>query len=801
MGAALVAWFLLVAGDYLAASLPYLGSLERFAALPRAPGWGPLRLAATAFGWLRPALAALLVLVAARSFGRRTLPLFLGRAATRLEGRLLWETAFGLGVLGTLLTGAGFAGLLRRPLLFALLAAGAVPALALLRRKRNRPVWSLPAGTAVFALLALISFAGQLIGALSPEIEVDSLGYHLGKVSAFLRTGHITGQAWNLSFRLASLWELILVPAYAAGGETAAKLMSPAAALLTTLLLANSLRKTGAFGGVLAGALYLSAFPVGLYAGTLKNDILVSLFALAAFLAAVESRRGTALRWALVAGAFAGCGLATKYTALMAGAVALVFVAWPRSRRFAIKPLLFFAGAAFLLVLPWLAWNLRDTGNPFYPLATRQFGGLNDFAREMVEQEGYGYQRGDYRSLSGRAAAAWSVAARDAGSPLPALALPAAALLLAAPAPALPWALASLAFLALMTGGPLFNRFLIQLLPVMAGTLELAVGCLFRAGRARTVAGFALGAVVAVEAGLLWSDWSADLPARALTSTGAVDRETYRDSRLSSWAGFTRWANTALPARSRVLFYGSLRCAPLDCAFDIPSFAEPVPFLAMAAESSGPARLAVKFRQAGITHLVANRAAAVMWRANLARILPPDRALRTWSAFWRSRASLVFESPRVDAVEGSYAAFDISGMTPPRGAAVILPGIEGFLFVPEALAGQGRNADAERLFTLLRSLAGDYAIVDTARAALPGRTVAEARTLLERADRAGLRSVTLYSRLAALAPAGSARRAGYATRARELDPGGYWRALEAAGVTGYRPAVVRPEPWRRTNFP
>jgi hypothetical protein len=475
--------------------------------------------------------------------------------------------------------------------------------------------------------------------------------------------------------------------------------------------------------------------------------------------------------------------------------VSLGFVVWPR-RRFAGTPILLFGGTALLLVLPWLAWNLHDTGNPFFPLATRWFGGLTDFAREMVDREGYGYLRGDYHSLSGRLAAAWGLAARDAGSPLPALALPAAALLLGAGAPALPWALASLGFFALWTAGPLVDRFTIQLLPVMAGTLELAVGSLFR-GRPARVAAAALGAIIAVEAGLLWSDWSADLPARALAATGAVGREAYRDSRLSSWAGFTRWANASLGSGSRILLYGSLRCAPLDGAFDIASSAEPVPFLLLAAESSGPGRLAVRFRQAGITHVVANRAHAVMWRSNLARVLPPDRALRIWSAFWRSRASLVYESPRVDVVEGGYAAYDVSGRKPPRGAGVILPGIEGFLFVPEALAGQGRPADADRAFADLRSLAGDYAIVDVAQAAMPGRTTAEARVLLERAERAGLKSVSLCARLAALAPAGSARRREYAAKARALDPRDYWRALEAAGVAGYRPAVVPPEHFRR----
>ncbi|MEK7475277.1 MAG: hypothetical protein AAB152_06530 [Candidatus Coatesbacteria bacterium] len=807
-GVALIAWFFLVTGDYLAASLPFLGSLDRFSSLQNLPGWAPVRLAATTLGWVRPLLAVLLVLAAVRSFGRWTLSLILGRAVARLRGRLLWEMTLGLGVLGTLLTGIGFDGLLRPPLLIVILAAGAIPALALPRGKKRPKEWSLPAGGAVFALFALVSFAGQLAGALSPEIEIDSLGYHLGKVSMFLRTGHIAGQAWNLSFRFASHWELLLVAPYAIGGEAAAKLLNPAVALLTALLLASSLRKTGAFGGVLAGALYLSAFPVSLYAGTLKNDLLVSLFALASFLAAVEFRRSGGRRWVLLAGLFAGFGLATKSTALLSCAVSLGMVAWPRPlarprprakhlvSRLPVTPALLYGGAALFVVLPWLVWNLHDTGNPFYPLATRWFGGLDDFGREMLDHEGYGYLRGDYHSLSGRLAAAWGLAARDAGSPLPALALPAAALLLGAGAPALPWALASLAFLALWTAGPLVNRFIIQILPVMAGTIELGVGSLLR-GRPARAAAAGLGAIIVIEAGLLWSDWSADLPARALAAAGAVDREVYRESRLSSWAGFTRWANASLGPGSRVLFYGTLRCAPLTCAFDLASWAEPVPFLLMAAESPGPGRLSVKFRQAGITHVVANRSHAVMWRENLARILPPDHALRTWSEFWRSRASLVFESPRTDVVEGSYAAYDVSGRTPPREAQVILPGIEGFLFVPEALAGEGRPADAEQAFARLRLLAGDYAIVDVAQAAMPGRTFAEARVLLERAERAGLKSVAMYARLAALAPAGSARRRAYAGKARELDPRGAWRALEAAGVAGYRPAVVPPEHFRR----
>jgi 4-amino-4-deoxy-L-arabinose transferase-like glycosyltransferase len=800
LAAALVAWFLLVIGSYLHASLPCLGSIVRLRelSLPGAPD--PARSGLAVLGWLLPALSASLVLLTALSSGGYALPLALGPPIHRLSGRRLWETVLGLGLLGTALTGAGFAGLLRRPLLLVLLASGGTMGALRLIRAGREPRGTAPVGSiALFSALGIMALGGQLAGALSPEVEIDSLSYHLGKVWLYLDTGRITAQAWNLSFRLASLWELLLTPAFALGGEAGAKLLNPAVALLAALLVGDAVGRKGPFGGRLATALVLTSLPVAVYAGTLKNDLLVALLATASLVAVLEYRRGGNPRWALVAGALSGFAVATKTTAGLAAAVALALVAWPRRGRASAKPALLFSGAGSLPVLPWLLWNLEGTGNPFFPLATGVFGGLDRFAREMMDQEGYGYLRGDYSSLSGRASAAWSLATRDAFSPLFALALPAAAVLLAGGTPGLWWGAALLLAMALWTAGPLMGRFTIQVIPLSAGAIELASGRL--PARGTKAAALALSALMAAETAILWADYSADLPRRALAAVGVVAPSAYREARLTTWAATAEWANANLPRSAHVLYYGSLRCMPLLRRFDLPSFAEPVPFLAVAGQCDGPARMAARLRQYGTTHMVVNRTNPVMWRANLARILAPDRALRTWSAFWKGRASLVHESPRTDPLEGAWSIYDVSGRTPKRASGVILPGIEGYLYIPEALAGMGRAGDADSALELLRSLAGDYAIIDLAEASLPGVPPARSAVLLRRAAASGLRSVTLFARLAALSPSGSGERARWTARAREMDPAGYWRAMEASGVRGFRPAVVPPQPRRRMIIP
>ncbi len=77
-----------------------------------------------------------------------------------------------------------------------------------------------------------------------------------------------------------------------------------------------------------------------------------------------------------IAGLLAGGAMACKYPALLSavlpfGLLALVEALRDRSWRIALA---FVAGGAVVMA-PWLAKNVRDTGNPLYPLAYRVFGG------------------------------------------------------------------------------------------------------------------------------------------------------------------------------------------------------------------------------------------------------------------------------------------------------------------------------------------------------------------------------------------------------------------------------------------
>jgi hypothetical protein len=234
-------------------------------------------------------------------------------------------------------------------------------------------------------------------------------------------------------------------------------------------------------------------------------------------------------------------------------------------------------------------------------------------------------------------------------------------------------------------------------------------------------------------------------PERIVTAI-AGNLDGFHRSQLTSYWEAVDWANGHLPPSARVLVYGDRRCCPLARRFLIPSFAEPAPFLAFAAESRDEAQVWRKLRQAGVTHILYNRTAAVFGRARLAGDLPGLGTVGRWARGWKAHARLVYESPAVDVRQGMFYIYALDG-PPGPGASIVLPGIEGWLYIPERLAAEGRNAEAREVMGRLTAATGDFAVIDAARASmLPPM---EACAALNRAAVEGFRSVTVYEQLAA----------------------------------------------------
>jgi hypothetical protein len=760
-------------------------------------GLGPARLAANATAFL----TAILVPLAAAGLGGGTLAWITGRA---VHGLAL-EATLGLGLTGAGLLGLGYAGLLRPATLAgALLLAGVAGTTRLARRtwRSSPPAGSREPELAALAWIAGAAILGWTLCALPPETEMDSLKYHLGKPQQYLLAGKI---ATNLSvfFKFPSLWEALLAAPLGLGGPAAAKVLQPLIVLVMAALLGSALGPAAPFGGRVAAALLVTSYGLGRLAVTAKNDILVACFALGAFAAWLHApaRRAAHGGWRLLAGLFLGFALATKYTAMLS--VAMIGFLWLATRvrvlpwRVAAREAAWVAAGLLLGYLPWGAKDVLETGNPVYPFAPGVFhAGMYPPSYALLTIETHRYVSAAYDTLADKGRAVWNLATQEHLWILPALALPALAALGNRWAPGWTWMAGGAAAAVVWTIGPPQARYLLQGMTLMCGAIEWAMAPIGRTARSRLMILRCCVAIAALETVRGWGDYWSDRGARLPVAFGLLDPSDYLLEKLTTYADATRWIEAHTDPRAHVLIFGPTRTFPLARHSTLRTDYEPVPPLALAADALDDAHFARKMRQAGYTHMLFERLNAVAWGEQLAVILPPDRALARWAAWWRRHAVQVYESPRFDLRQGAFVVFDLRG-TPAAGRPpLLLPGVEGWLFPPADLLRRGRPAAARAWFGRVKAVAGDIAFIRQAEVALFEARMprADARRILKEVDHAGFRSVWLYTTLGRYAAEAGERTLAerYRARAEALaylqvaapEASGQHRALPGTAETG-----------------
>ncbi len=768
-------WLALIAGTYLvrvAAPNFIPGHLWRDAVGLATPSLGSVVSAAVRLAGGIALVAALLAGAAGQ--GRSWIRFAGGGRGTSLPPLL--GPALGLGVCGTISYAAGFLGLYRTPALAALLVVPALTGVGALRRSARsvrdlvkaspRDVSRLAAG------LAAVAWIGCALAAPVPETEMDSLKYHLGKPLRYLVEGKLAPNG-NVFFRFPSLWEAGLTPLLGLGSEPAAKLLQPAVVGLLGLLLWAAVARAKPGAGALAAALLVAGYGTGRIAVTAKNDVLVALFVLAAFVLVREaSGRGARARL-LLAGLALGFALSTKSTALL-GIAAVGVAHLAAARRVRVAALAAVTAGLVAGYAPWGARDWLEAGNPVFPFARGVFGaGMPPASERLLRDETHRYTAASYAGPLDKLRAPWSLAIAEGLWVLPAVALPGAVVLLRA-GPLLPWAAAGLCALAVFAIGPPQPRYLLQGMPMLAGALELSLPLWGGVWPARLLA-----ALVALDAGRGWTDYWSDRGARLAVTAGVAGADRYRLEKLTTYADAVAWADAHLPARAHVLIFGPTRAFPLARRTTLRTDYEKLPPLALAEDARDAAHLRRKLRQAGWTHLLYDRLNAVAWAEQMSILVPDHATLARWARVWRDRAALVYESPALDLRQGGFMLYDLRGPAG-RGARFTLPGAEAFVHRPQALMHAGRLAEARADFDRLTRVAGAYALVRQARVAVFEAVLSrsEARRELEAVAATGFRSVWLFHTLSRYA-----REAGEPAAATE------WRTRAEA-------LAFRQEAWR-----
>lgn len=320
-----------------------------------------------------------LLLALACAGGGRAVLFALGLTG-RLEARLVNPVAFaiGVGLLGWLTFFLALFGLLAPACLVALV----VPGLAGLAFRVPRATAAVgerhfdPLVVAGLALLAAIAVL-DIVQAMAPPADADTLAYHFALPKQFLTEGHLEFVPRAIDGAIPLLLHMTYLVALGIGGETAltlwVALLGGAAAWLFYEIACGAIDRRWALVLVI---LFVTMPAVVYGSGSGQIELKLALFALVAGLAVARAVRANDWRFAALAGLAVGFYIGAKYTGLLfAAACGLALL---MQRRWLLHGAIY--GAVALVVgSQWYLWNAFNTGDPVFPLLYDWFGAKHGY--------------------------------------------------------------------------------------------------------------------------------------------------------------------------------------------------------------------------------------------------------------------------------------------------------------------------------------------------------------------------------------------------------------------------------------
>lgn len=332
---------------------------------------------------------AVLMIILATAVGRRSLRAF--TFATPLEA-IIFQAGIGLGLISFATLALGLLGWLNRILFWVLALASVV-----LLRSDVQSLWRdvrtihLPIESRferwLAGLIALALGIGGLL-ALLPPIAWDAQTYHLVEAKVAITQGRITAPPDIPYFSFPALGEMLFLAGMLLKSDSVAQVLHFGFLMLTLgAMFALAQRYFSSTIAWLACALLVAVPSLLIDATWAYVDLALCFYALVALFAALIAIEQNEWRWFVLAGAFAGLAMGTKYTAVIVPiALACVWLLGNRKWSTLIGLLAF----AALFASPWYLRNLALTGNPVYPFI---FGGRywDAFRAEWFSRFGTGF--------------------------------------------------------------------------------------------------------------------------------------------------------------------------------------------------------------------------------------------------------------------------------------------------------------------------------------------------------------------------------------------------------------------------
>lgn len=255
----------------------------------------------------------------------------------------------------------------------------------------------------VLACIAGLLLLPQLLSGLTPEVEVDSLWYHLGVPQFYLFHARLCEVPFHLPSHYPMNFHLQYVFSLLVGNDLTAKvlivfLFFPVCTLIYSLTRHRS-NRSAAF---LAVIVYLSMIHhrVPVMTNAQRAVLLFTLLSTAFLWRWMEAGNSRDF-W--ISAFWCGVAMGTKFNALIfclllhSGAAAL-WMLLRRDWRGLIPRILGYQAVAWLLLSPWMIKSFLFTGNPLYPLLSGLFGAREEYLQAMLSNDrnhGVNFTRSD----------------------------------------------------------------------------------------------------------------------------------------------------------------------------------------------------------------------------------------------------------------------------------------------------------------------------------------------------------------------------------------------------------------------
>jgi len=524
-------------------------------------------------------------------------------------------------------------------------------------------------GLRVLALVALPALVATPL-LLVPPCWVDPLIYHLAIPEALLKAHRFVMDGRNQSFHFPLSAELLNALPVMLDRDELANFISLVPFAAGLAFAASRVRELAGVraAGLATGMVIACASVQWLYLKG-KNDLAV----VGLVLMAVTARgRGLAGLAALVWG-IAG---ATKYNGMAFAAFAF---GWHEVARAARLRKRWRPDAGWLVlaaapVLPWLAKNWYCRGDPVWPVFSRFLPGAMWDPLSAQSMAILTLPHPALWELPGEALRLFTAVHPALVLSLPLLLLPSARV----PRPLLSSALFGIMGYAFYAVGAHmeYDRMTIPMMAVMVAAPAAAAARLWQEAP-RLVARFGATALVLVA-------W-ATTPGALLTGeaeswdlkelAGAIDREAYYSARLTTLHE-VRTRMREVPARRTTLLVEEARCYRWPGRVAVEEYWGRSTPWKMVDEAATTERLAVRFRQMGITHIAYNFVTELYPRECAAPFVWTDRMVGLWRDFIRNRTVVEVPPRTVENTNGGYCVYRlVPPLAKPPKVVAFLPGI------------------------------------------------------------------------------------------------------------------------------